>query len=253
MYIPVIPMYSYHSNNNCFVPSIPMSNGGWNSQWHNPVEQKHSYDIYEGKQSPTQRFAKGGCFRQPHPPNRPQVTSDEKIVGVKLSNLPKTLCNRSCFEVAVEQAGLESKVKAFGLSSDAAATAVLALEGEAAAQQCIKHFNGRQWAGSPIPLYARYCKDVLHLLSTATEHLENSSLAGENDFQKDDAAEMVLAKEKPRSRTQTQSTASTEYSHSRTQSTASTDTPTTPSKVRWADFDISDSEDTEEDARSCRS
>jgi hypothetical protein len=220
-----------------FVPTIPMSNGGWNSQWHNPVEQKHSYDGYEHKQGATQRFPKGRFCRQPgtsalsrcmDPPNRPQVTSDEKIVGVKLSNLPKTLCSRSIFEVAIEQAGLQSKLKAFELGSDSAATAVLALEGEEAAQQCIKHFNGRQWAGSAIPLSARYCNDVMTLLSTATDHLENSSLAGEYDFQTDDAAEMALAKETPRSR------------HGRTESssTASTDTPSTPSKVRWSDYDI---------------
>merc|ERR1719331_3829146 len=84
----------------------------------------------------------------------------EKTVGVKLSNLPKTLCNRSHLEVAIEQAGLESKVKAFELSSESAATAFLALESEAAAQQCIKHFSGRQWTGSATPLCARYCKDA---------------------------------------------------------------------------------------------
>jgi len=91
----------------------------------------------------------------------------EKTVGVKLSNLPKTLCNRSHLEVAIEQAGLESKVKAFELSSESAATAFLALESEAAAQQCIKHFSGRQWTGSATPLCARYCKDATTVLSMA--------------------------------------------------------------------------------------
>lgn len=80
----------------------------------------------------------------------------QEPVSVELSNLPKMLCNRMCLEAAIEQAGLENDVKTLEVKSGAIGEAVLLLASQQAAQRCIQHFNGLQWAKSSQPVSACY-------------------------------------------------------------------------------------------------
>lgn len=80
----------------------------------------------------------------------------QEPVTVELSSLPAMLCNRSCLEAAIEQAGLENDVQNLEFTSGDSGEAVLLLANERAAQRCIQHFHGLQWAKSSQPVSARY-------------------------------------------------------------------------------------------------
>jgi len=86
-----------------------------------------------------------------------QDRRSEEPVAVELSSLPKMLCNKACLEAAIEQAGLESDVQSLEVQDS---KAMLLLASEQAAQRCIRHFHGLQWAKSSEPVSARYSPQV---------------------------------------------------------------------------------------------
>jgi hypothetical protein len=80
----------------------------------------------------------------------------QEPVAVELSCLPKMLCNSVCLEAAIEQAGLENVVQKLELKSGNSGEATLIMVNGRAAQRCIQHFNGLQWAKSSQPVCACY-------------------------------------------------------------------------------------------------
>lgn len=81
----------------------------------------------------------------------------QEPVAVELSSLPKMLCNKACLEASIEQAGLEADVQSLEIQDS---KAKLILASEQAAQRCIRHFHGLQWAKSAAPVSARYASQV---------------------------------------------------------------------------------------------
>jgi len=126
--------------------------GGYGAAWHQGA--------YRGPMHKKQ-FAKNRNFGSPaHTPQMPpqDLTLDpdansEDPVSIELTSLPKMLCTKPCLEASLEQAGLEGQVESMELS--AGGKAVLVLKDLRAAQRCMKHFHGLQWAKSSQPVSAR--------------------------------------------------------------------------------------------------
>jgi len=140
-----------------YVPHL----GGYEATW---PQAGHRFPLQQKLQGRPQRNY--GAPRHPKAfvpngfgsaPMWPQADfGPQEPVSVELSNLPTMLCNRMCLEAAIEQAGLENDVKTLELKSGTSGQAVLLLASRQAADRCIQHFNGLQWAKSSQPVSACY-------------------------------------------------------------------------------------------------
>lgn len=70
-------------------------------------------------------------------------------VEVYLTGLPNALCSSDCMEAIFQQGGLASSVlKTRTKPGNQTGEAYVTLQGHPAAEQCLEHFNGRQWDAS---------------------------------------------------------------------------------------------------------
>lgn len=147
-----------------------------------------------------ERMGQGGSQGGSSAPSRcsnGEQSSQQKSIGpdsvtILVSNLPKSLCTRKCFEAVVEAAGLDKVIHAFEVLGDNA-EAVLGVAGETGAQRCIKYFNGLKWAKSTQPVSARYC-------AKARKYLEKEENPQPEELVKQDcgkglSSDMLLANE----------------------------------------------------------
>jgi hypothetical protein len=92
--------------------------------------------------------------------NNEKLADSESCVSIQLGNLPQKLCSEKFLGVVLEQAGLEGDIVAYGVNlveGSKHGEGVVVLTSEAAAQHCIRHFQGLKFAGAQKQITTRYC------------------------------------------------------------------------------------------------
>lgn len=157
----------------------------------------------------------------------------ETPVVVELSCLPKMLCSKMCLEAAIEQAGLDKDLQTLEIETGKGGQATLTLKSERAAQRCIRHFHGLQWAKSSSPISAR--------IPGQPEQQAAAQPAAVKAPKAKKPAELVKEPSTPKKRIS--SFSSTSLSPKSTCCSSPALSAVSPSmKPRWADLDDDDSD-----------
>jgi len=93
-------------------------------------------------------------------------------VEVYLGGLPNSLCNDTCMDAVLEQAGLAKSLLSFRtLTGSPCGEVYVTLSDQPAAEQCLAHFHGRQWDTSGALVLAAVLPPVAKRLVSAEAKL----------------------------------------------------------------------------------
>lgn len=90
------------------------------------------------------------CPQSPQSPTPTATMFSPGIPVIDISGLPKALCNDSCVEAMLEQAGLANVVSSF--QTDEVGAVRVFLASWPAAMHCFEHFKKSCWSGDPLQI-----------------------------------------------------------------------------------------------------